>query len=336
MYAVGLLALTIAVVAAENSQPREYYEKLFFQHMQTYGLTFKDGSEFVHRLKIFADNIDSIEKFNADVTQTVTLGQNKFTHLTFDEFKDAVHVGIKRPGFLRGERADFIHKAPTGLTLPASVDWSTTPAVSAVKDQGNCGSCWSFSTTGAIEGAYYIKTGLAGNFSEQVLVSCDTTGNSGCNGGWMDYAFSWVKKQGGITTEVQYPYVSGTSGASGSCKSGTYTNVAGTAVTSYTDVATGDVNALMSAVAQQPVSIAIEADQLVFQSYKSGVITANCGQNLDHGVLLVGYGTDSNNIPYWKVKNSWGPSWGLNGYVLIERSSADLCGVLDAPSFPTL
>lgn len=225
--------------------------------------------------------------------------------------------------------------APADLkSLPSSVDWVSAGAVTPVKNQGSCGSCWTFSTTGSLEGAYFLKYGTLLSFSEQELVSCDTT-DSGCNGGWMDTAFDWVKANGGITTEDQYPYSSG-GGSSGACVSTGYTNVAKVAPSSYTDVTANSVSALMSAVAQQPVSIAIQANQVAFQSYSSGVLTGRCGTNLDHGVLVVGYGTYTDGTDYWKVKNSWGSTWGMDGYILIERSDADLCGVLDAASYPTL
>jgi cathepsin L len=187
-----------------------------------------------------------------------------------------------------------------------------------------------------MEGAYYVKNGKAipntsAGLSEQQLVSCDTT-DLGCNGGWMDDAFDWAASNGGLCTEETYPYTSGT-GTNGKCQT-SCSVVAGTKPAGHTDVKAGDVNALTSAVAQQPVSIAIQANQAAFQSYTSGVITGRCGNRLDHGVLAVGYGTWTDGTPYWKVKNSWGTDWGMNGYVLIERSSADLCGVLDAASYP--
>jgi len=218
------------------------------------------------------------------------------------------------------------------------VDWTTKGAVTGVKNQGSCGSCWSFSTTGSLEGAYFLKYGSLLSFSEQQLVSCDTKGNDqGCNGGWMDDAFTYVANNGGITTEDQYPYTSGTSGKTGTCVTSGYTNVANVAPKGslYVDVKAGSVDAMMSAVNVGPVSIAIQANQMAFQSYSSGVLTGRCGNNLDHGVLLVGYGTDSG-TDYWKVKNSWGTSWGEQGYIRIERSSDDLCGLLDAGSYPTL
>ena len=166
------------------------------------------------------------------------------------------------------------------------------------------------------------------------MVSCDTT-DAGCNGGWMDTAFDWVKATGGITTEDAYPYTS-SGGATGTCVKTGYTNNANVAPKSYTDVTENSVSALMTAVAQQPVSIAIQANQIAFQSYSTGVLTGRCGTNLDHGVLVVGYGTWTDGTDYWKVKNSWGSSWGMDGYILIERSDANLCGVLSAASYPTL
>lgn len=331
---VVLLSLA-ATALAVNTRPVEFYEKEFFDHMIKYNLKFSSGAEFIKRLSIFADNLDKFEVHNADATQTYKVGVNQFTHLTYDEFVAAVNIGGTRIPNLRRNPSGPQHVAKDRASLPTSIDWTTKGAVTDVKNQGNCGSCWSFSTTGALEGAYYNKYGSLKSFSEQQLVSCDTDGgDAGCNGGWMDDAFDYVKSQGGICTEADYAYTSGTTGKSGTCVTGC-SKVSGSAPVSYTDVTAGSVDALMSAVAQQPVSIAIQANQLAFQSYKSGVLTGKCGQRLDHGVLAVGYGSE-NGVDYWKVKNSWGDSWGEAGYIRIERSDADLCGVLDAASYPNL
>ena len=153
----------------------------------------------------------------------------------------------------------------------------------------------------------------------------------------MDSVNFFFGNSGGLTSLDAYPYTSGKTGVSGSCVSTGYTNDPNVAPKSFTDVATGSVTALQSAVSQQPVSIAIQANQVAFQSYSSGVLTGRCGNRLDHGVLLVGYGTDAaTGLDFWKVKNSWGTSWGEAGYIRIQRSSADLCGILDAPSYPNL
>jgi len=306
---------------------------LFFEHMQKYSLHFESGEEFAKRIQIFADMVDTIEEHNASGS-TYKLGLNQFSHLTFEEFQQAVNLGSTRPPSLRRNTNAKVHAAPADVSaLPASVDWVAAGAVTAIKNQGSCGSCWSFSTTGSLEGAYYLKYKTLKSFSEQELVSCDTT-DYGCNGGWMDTAFEWVMSNKGLASESDYPYVSGT-GTNPACVSGKPQDSKVTP-SGYTDVTTGSVSALMSAVAQQPVSIAIQANQKDFQSYSSGVLTGRCGQRLDHGVLAVGYGTWTDGTQYWKVKNSWGSTWGMDGYILIERSDADLCGVLDAASYPSL
>lgn len=332
-----ILASLLATVGATNLMAREHYEHLFFSHVEEHGINLGSGAEYVQRLQIFADNVDLIETHNANPKHTYKLGLNKFAHLTYSEFLDAVRIGGARTPNLRRSTTGRLHEAPKdAASLPAEVDWVKAGAVTPVKNQGQCGSCWSFSTTGALEGAYYNKFGELLSFSEQQLVSCDVGGgDAGCNGGWMDDAFTFVQKNGGLTTEDQYPYTSGTTQKSGTCIKTGYTNVAGVAPKGFTDVTPGSVSALMSAVAQQPVSIAIQANQPAFQLYKSGVLTGKCGQTLDHGVLAVGYGT-LNGVDYWKVKNSWGPDWGEGGYILIERGENDLCGVLDAASYPNL
>ena len=181
---------------------------------------------------------------------------------------------------------------------PLSVDWTTKGAVSSVKDQGGCGSCWAFSAVEAVEGAFFIKYKTLYTLSYQQVVSCDTS-DQGCNGGWMTSAFNWIKSHGGITTNKYYPYTSGSNGLSGVCNTG-FTSITGTAPSGYNNVA-GNVVSMESATALQPLSIAIDSSSSVFQSYSSGIITTNCAQALDHGVLLVGYGSSSGTA-YWKVQ----------------------------------
>lgn len=215
---------------------------------------------------------------------------------------------------------------------PDSVDWTTKGAVTGVKDQGNCGSCWSFATTGSIEGAYYIKYGELNSYSEQNLVDCDRV-DSGCNGGWMDRAYGYMQRAGGICTEADYPYVSGTTGKAGSCDD-SCTKDAKTAPKDWTDVTPGDLSAMETAVAQQPVAIAV-AVNTAFQFYSEGVYDGVCGDDINHGVLTVGYGTDSGK-DFWKVKNSWGETWGEGGYIRVLKDDSNLCHILDAPVYPTL
>jgi len=313
----------------------------FFAWLQEQRISPPSGEVFVHYLENFIANDIFIEQHNSMGNSTFTVGHNKFSHLNKDEWSQFVQSGLSRP---IAPPSEFVHQAPTDVSaLPASVDWTTKGAVTPVKDQGNCGSCWSFSTTGSIEGASFIKNGQLISLSEQNFVSCDNrqTGGTdmGCNGGMMDDAFTWAKKNGGVCTEATYPYTSGTTGQNGSCKQTSCSKVATSAPKSYTDVQIDSDSALMSALAKQPVSVAIEADQQAFQLYKTGVFTAACGTNLDHGVLAVGYGT-SGGLDYYKVKNSWGTSWGMEGYILLERGVSQKqgqCGILSGPpSYPNM
>merc|ERR1712134_5549 len=187
---------------------------------------------------------------------------------------------------------------------------------------GQCGSCWSFSTTGGLEGAWQLSSGNLVSTSEQQFVDCDKV-DSGCNGGLMDNGFNWAEKQA-VATEDSYSYT----GRDGSCKSSFTTAIPQGGVTGYKDVA-NSADALKSAIEGSPVSVAIEADQMAFQMYSGGVITSGCGSNLDHGVLAVGVNSDGS----IKVKNSWGSSWGVNGYVNIATSQ---CGITQQASYPVV
>jgi len=192
-----------------------------------------------------------------------------------------------------------------GTEVAASIDWVAKGAVTPVKNQQSCGSCWAFSTTGSIEGAYFVATNKLVSLSEEDLVQCDDNGDQGCQGGLMDNAFQWVESNG-IAAEGAYPYTSG-GGTTGTCNTQKKSQPVVT-ITGYNDVPAKDEDALKAAVSKQPVSVAIEADKNAFQFYSGGVLdNSACGTNLDHGVLLVGYGTEGGK-DYWKVKNSWGAS----------------------------
>ncbi len=314
------------------------YDFLFRAWVSEYRMTFQND---IHRQSVFVKWVDNhifIEKNNA-ANKTYVLGHNQFSGMDLDEYR--IRLGFLE---LRSEPKQYATDAlaETQVSLD-SVDWVAKGAVSAVKDQGQCGSCWSFSTTGALEGAYAIKYGTLAVFSEQQLVDCDTLGNGGrdhgCNGGLMDNAFSWIKKNNGLCSEQDYPYISGTTKSAGSCEK-TCSNVKGSAILKYVDVEPNSDSAFIAALSGRPVSVAIEADQREFQLYKSGVFTGTCGTNLDHGVLVVGYGTD-NGQAYYKIKNSWSSTWGEGGYIRIGRGDqynhgSGQCGVLMEASYPVL
>ena len=333
---VGLLGSSLSsFLRSSNIHDRQYYEVKFQDWISEHKVII-DSFDFGHKLSNFANNDDIIENHNK-LGLSFQLGHNQFSHLSFEEFRDYIHLGLQQEES-SSTASSSIEASLNVSALPASVDWTTKGAVTEVKDQGNCGSCWSFSATGALEGAYQIKYGTLVSFSEQNLVSCDTI-DSACNGGLMDNAFSWTKTNGGLCTESGYPYTSGTTGQKGTCTS-TCTKNTGVTPKSFTDVAKNSDSALMTALVSQPVSIAIQADQPAFQLYKSGVLTGTCGSNLDHGVLAVGYGTWTDGTDYYKVKNSWGIGWGMGGYILIQRGNPQRCGecgiLCGPPSFPNL
>lgn len=326
-----IIAVTAAAAFAANTHERGYYEEKFINWMQEHKVQIENGQRFVHMLQNFANNEDMIATHNSQES-TFKLGHNKFSHMDVNEWREAVKLGL---GYQTAPASGEVHSAPVDMSsVPSSVDWRTKGAVTPVKDQGNCGSCWSFSSTGAMEGASQIKTGTLVSLSEQNFVDCDDNGDHGCHGGLMDNAFEWASKNGGVCSEANYPYTA----KKGSCNDpncGTHYS----APKSYTDVKKNSVDSLMSALAQQPVSIAIEADEATFQLYKSGVLTASCGTSLDHGVLAVGYGTDAG-TDYWTVKNSWGDSWGEDGYIRLARDvdqKQGQCGILSGPpSYPNM
>jgi len=323
-FLVLLLVVSVSAVVFEEDQYQFLFTKWVQQHQKNY-----EADAFFFRFNIWKANLDAIYLHNKG-NHSYTLAMNAFGDLTPQEFI-ATHTGYRHidMGYLRGLNTDG---DLADVTPAASIDWRTKGAVTPVQDQGQCGSCWAFSATGSTEGAHFIAKAALVSLSEQQLMDCSTSqGNQGCNGGLMDYAFQYIIRNG-ITTEAAYPYKA----VDGTCKS-SGKPVAAT-IRSFKDVTPNNDAQLKAALTVGPVSIAIEADQSAFQFYSSGVFTGLCGANLDHGVLAVGYGTDSGNN-YYIVKNSWGASWGEAGYIrLIDKSSLNggsgQCGMLSAPSYP--
>ena len=296
---------------------------------RTYAPTERD-----YRESIYSQNLAMIAAHNSH-NHPWTLDVNRFADLTRAEFVAQYIQGgyMNSSKMLRQRKYNWNLLYTNKTVLPQAVDWTTQGAVTPVKDQGQCGSCWAFSATGSMEGAWFLKNGSLVSLSEQQLVDCSVPqGNQGCDGGLMDSAFQYVVSNHGITTEAAYPY---TATGPNTCQA------AASAVTlvGFKDVPTGSEVALMTAIAEQPVSVAVEADQSVFQFYSGGVLTAACGSNLDHGVLAVGYGTQGGQ-DFYKVKNSWGESWGQKGYILLGRGSQyganGQCGIQMDPSYPVV
>jgi len=326
-----MLSISAATFAFSGSDIVSKFNSWKKAHSKTYASVELEAAA----LATFSSNEQLINTHNTG-NWSFTLGHNHFSDMTFDEFQAKYMAGgmglfTNKP---KSERMFLSGAAtPKGYKQADALDWVAKGAVTPVKNQAQCGSCWAFSTTGSMEGSYQLLTGTLTSFSEQDLVSCDNAAHGGedqgCNGGLMDNAFEWIETNG-LCTESSYPYTSG-SGSSGTCKK-TCTPVV--SVSKYTDVTKGSEEALKDAVNKQPVSIAVDASGSQWQLYKSGVFNVpSCGTQLDHGVLLVGYDTDAG-TDYWKIKNSWGSTWGIEGYMHM-KSGSNMCGLANSASYPT-
>jgi C1A family cysteine protease len=271
------------------------------------------------------DNFFFIKEHNSK-NLSYTVGSNEFIH---QNYTDEFFVGENH--LISNEPVEDLLSFSEEQTIPSKFDWRNEYKVSSVKNQGSCGACWAFSASEATEGAWAIKHNVLYNLSQQELVDCSDQ-NKGCNGGSMDLAFNYIINNG-LCTNLSYPYVA----EQHKCQKGQCDPVV--KLTNYSDIVPNNEKILKRAVYQQPVSVAIQANKRSFQLYQSGIYSdLNCGTELDHGVLLVGYGHDfMNDMDYWIIKNSWGPLWGEKGYIRILRNIQDdrgLCGVAMQPSIP--
>jgi len=339
------LLILLAFVAAANAisfldVSKEEWNDFKARHNKKYS----DTGEEKLRYKIYLENRHKIAKHNTryhkkDVSYRLDL--NKYADMLHTEFVRTLngfnrtrdHENSVYGGTFKEVEEPVTFIGAANVELPGDIDWREKGAVTPVKDQGHCGSCWSFSATGALEGQHFRKTGKLVSLSEQNLVDCSGSyGNNGCNGGLMDNAFQYIKDNGGVDTEKDYPYEA----IDDTCRFSKKT--IGATDKGFVDIPSGDEDALLKAIATVgPVSVAIDASHESFQFYSEGVyFEPQCdSQQLDHGVLLVGYGTDEETKQdYWLVKNSWGLSWGAKGFIKMARNKNNACGIATQASYP--
>lgn len=325
----------------------------FKNWIEVHDIKVSSDSHLAHIFDIWLSNDKYIEETNFK-NLSYTLAHNEYSGMNTKEFSEFMGFGAnsellsENNRFLRGSIPSFKQEdnCDSGSNcnldaLPTSVDWRTKGVVSSIRNQGQCGSCWAFSGTSTLESAVAIKYSKLYDLSEQQSVSCAGLkyGNLGCNGGYYSGLWDYAKTNGGICLESSYPYTSGTAGQTGNCQT-TCSPVGGTKIVSYVDVTPYSDSALMTGLTVEPVSIAIQADSKSFQLYSGGVYTdlAGCGNNLNHAVVLVGYGT-SNQQDYYILRNSWG-NWGEAGYMRIGRGGQygknGMCGLLSDPMYPVV
>ena len=318
-----LVVFLLALVACENFDTMVFKE--FQRFITLYDKKYNSVQEYLARFNVFRQNF--IEVVN-EPPKTYTTGITKFSDLTKQEFaKTYLNLDITAQAFI-----NLYPIRPTSTNAaPDAFDWRDKGAVATVKDQASCGSCWAFATCANLEGLYYLNKKVMKDFAPQHLVDCDTI-DAGCNGGLMENSFTWIKESGGIMLEEDYPYV----GYKQTCKEDKTKYVdmkvtgyvkLGDAWESWTPADENEVKELLYETG--PLAIALNANLL--QTYTGGIIDADKSKcspyGLNHAVTLVGYGHDEEtDLDYWLVKNSWGETWGEEGYFRIARGKGT-CGI---------
>lgn len=329
MKVIIAVAVVVALVGLAQASHHSLVKPEFKTFQLMHNKNYKDSAELLERSKIFEANKKVIDAHNARYEagqETYKMSVNQFTDLLASEFKEYILSNIDASELTADIDLTFSPSASARAGVPSSIDWRAKGAVTPVKNQGDCGSCWSFSSIGTLEGRQFLSSGELVALSEQNLVDCSKA-NNGCDGGWPATALNFIKDNGGVDTEASYPYEA----IDGVCRYNP--NNIGAKVSDVVYVA-GNEDALKVAVAKKgPISVAIDAGLL--QHYDSGVFDEpSCSQDVDHGVLVVGYGSASVGGDYWIVKNSWGTSWGEDGYVLMARNRDNQCAIASYGVYP--
>jgi len=325
------LLLVVVITVCESKTLWHQLDGYSFENwMVEFGKNYSSVEERVYRQSIWSQNLAKIKAHNADTTKPWKEGVNHMTDWTKDEFKSL--LGYRRDMGYSMVKPTLNYKYLGSKAWPPAVDWRNSSCVTAVKDQGQCGSCWSFGSAETLESTVCLKTGILYTLSEQNILDCTPNpdhcgGTGGCGGGTAELAYAAMVKNGGLESEWTYPYQS-YQGSDFSCRMNAGRAVV--RVTGYTQIPSNQYEPLMDALTQGTVSITVEAES--WMAYESGVFNG-CSWILDHNVQLVGYGNE-NGKDYYLVRNSWGPAWGEKGYIRIMRTANESshCGTDTDPS----
>ncbi|XP_031481829.1 ervatamin-B-like [Nymphaea colorata] len=327
---VAVLFLSIAesfIIHPDDLHDEKHLWDLYKRWVRSFNVS-RAKAEMLRRFPVFVENVRFIEASNKNGV-SFKLQLNAFGDLTNEEFLSI--YARYRPDPSAMKNATEVFKYGSYGYTPSSIDWRALGAVTPVKNQLQCGSCWAFSAVAAIEGLNKIQSGRLVSLSEQELVDCDFF-EYGCQGGDARKAIYFASMKGGLTTESNYPYF----GYQSVCQTTKMGELAAR-VRGLGLVPSNNEPTLMQAVARQPISVAIAVDATMFQFYSQGVFTGPCGNNLNHAVTIVGYGTTVEGSNYWLVKNSWGTEWGEEGYIKMARDVGGpqgLCGIAMKPAYP--
>jgi cathepsin L len=319
-----------------GTQSPDVYEKEFKAFKQRYSKSYESPEDEKAHFEAFMANFDVVEAHRSK-NASYSLEINAFSDLTPEEFA-RTHKSYQPLNLSEDEMAVLGVHEYSGNSLPASVDWRSAGAASHIKNQARCGGCWAFSANAAVEGAWYLATNKTQSLSlsEEQLIDC-TPESNGCDGGNPYYAWKYMKTHG-VCTQGSYPFTAA-GGKANACQTDCTEAIPKGGIKGSTRVVAGSSQALMEAVSKQPVAVAINAENPAFSQYSNGV-WSNCGTQLDHSVLLVGYGMQGS-TPYWLIQNSWGTSWGQGGFGKILRQTGTArtvgtCGILQEPQFPVV
>jgi C1A family cysteine protease len=310
---IGVAALGLFMMAPRAGSE---VESAYGSYIAEFSKSYTSESEYQMRLNIFSENVRRIEEINSQETN-FQLGINQFSDMTNSEYRQML-------GYRKASNVEEVESVDMSIPRAASIDWTAKGAVNKVQNQGSCGSCWAFGTIGAVEGAHFVKHKQLLKFAEQELVDCCHDQCAGCNGGFQNNAINWLSKHK-LCLESDYTYTA----RDGTCQESKCANRS-IEVSSY-KILSKSAAGLESGLNQAPVSVTVDAGSFAFQQYSSGVLdSSSCGTQLNHAVLGTGYGHDSKlDVDYFTIRNSWGPSWGENGYIRVKKTSGSkgLCGI---------